>query len=80
MLTIPEAAKYLGISTRHIRNLIADSTLTGYRIGDTGNIRSASTKSKPPSNPYTSTTGKPGDHLRGRPRRPRRHLLPLPHG
>ena len=39
MLTIPEAAKYLGISTRHIRNLIADSTLTGYRIGDTGNIR-----------------------------------------
>ena len=32
-ISIPEAAEYLGISTKFVRNLIAEGEITGYRIG-----------------------------------------------
>lgn len=39
MLTIVEAAEYLGTSPRHIRRLMTDHSLTHYKIG--GHIRFA---------------------------------------
>ena len=32
-ISIPEAAEYLGISTKFVRNLIAEGEIKGYRIG-----------------------------------------------
>lgn len=39
MLTIVEAAEYLGTSPRHVRRLVADHSLSHYKIG--GRIRFA---------------------------------------
>jgi len=37
MLTIDEAAKYLGTTARHVRRLVADHSLSHYKVG--GRIR-----------------------------------------
>ncbi len=35
---LPDAARYLGVSTDTIRRRVADGTLTAYRVGGTGRI------------------------------------------
>ena len=47
MLTIDDAAQYLGTSVRHMRRLVSDHHLAHYKVG--GPLTSTSTSGSPPA-------------------------------
>ncbi len=47
-ISLPEAAEYLGISTKFVRNLIMEGEIKGYRIGSYARHRGESPILSPP--------------------------------